>query len=71
MALEFGTVPWTQMFQSLRADHWLHNHPEAHAMRPAIRQAMRDTFYVDEDDWKDAVYVQAQRAALSTIEHLA
>jgi predicted deacylase len=71
MALEFGTVPWSQMFQSLRADHWLHNHPEAQAMRPAIRKAMRDAFYVDEDDWKDAVYAQAQRAALSTVEHLA
>jgi predicted deacylase len=71
MALEYGTVPLPQVLQSLRADHWLHNHPEAHAIRPAIRQAMRDAFYVDEDDWKATVYAQAQRAALSTVERLA
>jgi predicted deacylase len=70
MALEYGTVPLPQVFQALRADHWLHNHPEAQSMRPAIRKAMRDAFYVDEDDWKDAVYGQAQRAALATVERL-
>jgi hypothetical protein len=71
MALEYGTVPLQQVFQTLRADHWLHNHPEAQGLRPAIRNAMRDAFYVDADDWKDAVYAQAQRAALATVERLA
>lgn len=71
MALEYGTVPLPQVFEALRADHWLHNHPEAKAMRPAIRQAMRDAFYVDEDDWKDAIFAQARSAALATLERLA
>ena len=71
MALEYGTVPLAEVLQTLRADHWLHNHPEAQAMRAEIRKAMRDAFYVDADDWKDAVYAQAQRAALATIERLA
>jgi len=71
MALEYGTVPLQQVFQTLRADHWLHNHPEALALRPAVRTAMRDAFYVDADDWKDAVFAQAQRAALATVERLA
>jgi len=70
MALEYGTVPLPHVLQALRADHWLHNHPEAHAMRPAIRKAMRDAFYVEEDDWKDTVYAQAHRAALATILRL-
>ena len=70
MALEYGTVPLPQVFQSLRADHWLHNHPEAQALYPAVRQAMRDAFYIDEEDWKDLIYAQAQRAAHSTIERL-
>ena len=71
MALEYGTVPLTEVLQTLRADHWLHNHPEAGAMRPEIRKAMRHAFYVDADDWKTDVYAQAQRAALATIERLA
>jgi hypothetical protein len=71
MALEYGTVPLAQVLQALRADHWLHNHPDAQAMRPAIRKAMRDAFYVEEDDWKEAVYEQAQRAALATVLRLA
>jgi hypothetical protein len=71
MALEYGTVPLAHVFRTLRADHWLHNHPEAQALRPAIRKALRDAFYVDADDWKDQVYAQAQRAALATVERLA
>lgn len=70
MALEYGTVPLGQVFQALRADHWLHNHPEAQAMRPAVGKAMRDAFYVDADDWKEAVYAQARLAALATVERL-
>jgi hypothetical protein len=71
MALEYGTVPLPQVLEALRADHWLHNHPEAQAMQTAIRQGMRNAFYVEEDDWKDAVWAQAQRAALATVLRLA
>ena len=71
MALEYGTVPLPQVLQALRADHWLHNHPDAQAMRPEIRKAMREAFYVEEDEWKDAIYAQAQRAALATVLGLA
>jgi len=72
MALEYGTVPLPQVLQALRADHWLHNHPEApDALRPPIRQQMRDAFYVDADDWKEQVFSQARSAALLTVERLA
>ena len=71
MALEYGTVPLPKVFQALRADHWLHNHPEAQTLRGAVTEAMRDAFYVDTDDWKEAVWAQARRAALATVERLA
>ena len=72
MALEYGTVPLPQVMQALRADHWLHNHPEAsEALRPSIRRQMRDAFYVDADDWKEQIYAQARAAALRTVERLA
>ena len=62
---------FARSYAEARAKHWLHNHPEAHAMRPAIRKAVRDAFCVDEDDWKDAVCAEAQRAALATVLRLA
>ena len=72
IALEYGTLPLLQVLQALRADHWRHNHPEAAAaLHAAIRQQMRDAFYVDADDWKEQVYVQARDAALKAIARLA
>jgi hypothetical protein len=72
IALEYGTVPLPEVLQALRADHWLHNHPEAPAaQRVAIRKQMRDTFYVDASDWKEQVYAQARAAALMALAPLA
>ena len=68
IALEYGTVPLPEVFAALRADHWLHNHPEASAaQRAAIGQQMRAAFYGDTDDWKLAVYMQARENALKAV----
>jgi len=72
MALEYGTYPLEHTLQALRAEHWLHNHPEAPAkQREEIKRALRDTFYVDADDWKAMVYEQARDACLQAIAQLA
>ena len=72
MALEYGTYPLEQVLQAFRADHWMHNHPEAAAaQRAAVARRMRDTFYVDSDDWKTTVYAQARSASLVAIARLA
>jgi hypothetical protein len=72
MALEYGTYPLEHTLQALRADHWLHNHPEAApAQKVEIKRALRDTFYVDADDWKAMVYEQAREACLQAIARLA
>ncbi len=72
IALEYGTLALREVLEALRADHWLHNHPEAPAaLRESIGQQMRDAFYVDADDWKEQVVVQARAAALSAIARLA
>ena len=64
MALEYGTYPLAQTLHALRAEHWLHNHPEAPARAASeIKRAMRDAFYIDTDDWKTMVYAQAVDAA--------
>jgi len=59
VCLEFGTVPLAEMFEALRADHWLHKHPDADApLASAIRARIRAAFYPDGDDWRDAVWRQ-------------
>jgi hypothetical protein len=71
IALEYGTIPLLQVLQALRADHWLHLHPDAPAaLRATIRQQMRDAFYVDADDWKAQVYAQARDAVRTAVARL-
>jgi hypothetical protein len=72
MALEYGTYPLEHTLQALRAEAWVHNHPDAPAQqREAIKRAMRDTFYIDADDWKAMVCEQAKAACLKGLAALA
>jgi len=71
IALEYGTVPLPEMLQSLRADQWLTNHPDANAeLRTAIKRQVRDAFYCDADDWKAMVLAQARVASLAAVSRL-
>ena len=72
MALEYGTYSLEHTLQALRAEHWLHNHPEAPAgQHEEIKRALRDTFYIDADDWKTMVYEQAKEACMQAVAALA
>jgi hypothetical protein len=68
MALEFGTLPQRQVRDAIRADNWLHRWGDlASAKGRALKQAMREAFYCDADDWKSMVAeqgVERQRQAL-------
>lgn len=71
IALEFGTVPLPEVMLALRAEGWLHGHPEAPAeLAAAIRRQMRDSFYVDNDAWKAKVGRQSREAVLAALEGL-
>jgi len=71
MALEYGTLPLAEVLAALRADHWLHNHPDAQqTLRAQIHAQMRAAFYVEDDDWKHAIYVQARECALKAVRRL-
>jgi hypothetical protein len=71
IALEFGTVPLPDVLMALRAEAWLHGHPQAPGrLASAIRKQMRDTFYVDTDGWKEQVGRQARDAVLRALEGL-
>lgn len=69
MAMEYGTLPLLEMLNALRGDHWLHQHPEAPAgLRTAIQRRMKEAFYVDTDEWRAQVVVQARQAMFQAVD---
>ena len=60
------------MILALRADHWLHLHPEApEALRQQIKRNLMDAFYVDTDAWRGQIYAQARQAMFQGVAGLA
>lgn len=71
IALEYGTVPWRDVMNALRADQWLENHPEAGAaQRDAIKRQVREAFYTDTDAWKQRILEQAFECAHQAVRGL-
>jgi len=71
MALEYGTLPMIETLQALRAEHWLHLHPEAPLQLAAqIKQQIKDAFYVDTPEWKERVLGQAREALFQAADGL-
>ncbi|MFM7342064.1 MAG: DUF2817 domain-containing protein, partial [Betaproteobacteria bacterium] len=71
IALEYGTVPVDQVLQALRADHWMHGQPQVDpVLARQIRQQMRDAFYIDTPQWRQAIVDQAARAMHQAVEGL-
>lgn len=75
MALEYGTVPITQVIDALRADHWLHRARERGQAVPAtlaadISQTMRDTFYVATTEWREQVVAQDKQGLFQAVDGL-
>jgi hypothetical protein len=71
IGLEFGTQSYQDVFQALRAEQWLANHPdEGETMRAAIRRQMRAAFHDECDAWKGMVYGQARVAVLQAVHAL-
>ena len=71
IALEYGTLPFEQVMDALRAEQWLENHPEATAtQRHQIKRQMRDAFYTDTDAWKARIVEQGVEAAHQAVAGL-
>lgn len=71
IAMEYGTLPIFEMIGALRADHWLHLHPEASpALRAQIQRQMMDAFYVDTDAWREQIVAQARQALFQAVDGL-
>jgi hypothetical protein len=71
IAMEYGTLPQTEVMTALRADQWLENHPEApEAQRREIKRQVRDAFYTDTDAWKIRIVEQALDAGYGGLRGL-
>ncbi len=71
IAMEYGTVPIAQVIDALRADHWLHKHPQADAeLAGRIKQQILDAFYVDTDEWRSQILAQAREAQVQGLAGL-
>jgi hypothetical protein len=72
IGLEFGTQSSRDVFEALRAEQWLANHPDTgEPLRGAIKRRMRDAFHDDRVEWKMMVYGQARVATLQALRALA
>ncbi|MEL6928281.1 MAG: DUF2817 domain-containing protein, partial [Cyanobacteria bacterium J06600_6] len=55
-AYEFGTVAENEVFNALRADHWLYRHGYLNTQQAIeIKQNMLHAFYCDRPDWQKSV----------------
>ena len=71
IAMEYGTVPWTDVTSALRGEHWLNVHPEAPPEQAKqIKQAMMDAFYTDTDVWKGQIISQARQSMFQAVDGL-
>ena len=71
LALEYGTLPMPEVMQALRAEHWLHQHPEAPAALAAqIKQQLLSAFYTDTPQWRMAIVTQALDAMQQALRGL-
>jgi hypothetical protein len=68
---EFGTVPFEQIFNALRADNWLHARAASDArMRREINAEMKRAFVGDDAPWQSAVVRQATEIYRRAVERL-
>jgi hypothetical protein len=71
IALEYGTLPPKEMLMALRADHWLHLHPEApEDLKKSIKAQIFQAFYTDTDVWRDQIIMQAREAMHQAVKAL-
>ncbi|MBM3486914.1 MAG: DUF2817 domain-containing protein [Alphaproteobacteria bacterium] len=72
VTVEFGTYSVEQMLEAVRADNWLHRHGDlASPLGREIKAFIRQSFYPDEDDWKELVFVRARQVLLRAVRGVA
>lgn len=72
ITLEIGTASRLEVLQALRAEQWLRNHPEQATplQAAAIRQRLRDAFYIEAPDWQAAALQAGSEVAWQAVRGL-
>lgn len=71
IALEYGTLPVSDVLQAVRADNWLHQHGDVHsAQGVAIKNQIRSAFYVETPQWKQQVWERAAEITAKAAENI-
>lgn len=69
LVVEFGTYDSARVLSSMRADNWLHHHGDPRsALGARIRAEMRETFFIDDDAWREQVASQGIGTVLAALE---
>jgi hypothetical protein len=72
IAIEYGTLPTSDVLQALRADNWLYLHGDvASPAGQAIKRDVRAAFYGEDSQWKADVWQRGLEIARKTIAGLA
>ena len=73
IALEYGTVPFTEVDNALRADQWMVKYPHkvSAELRASIRRQVRDAFYTNTAAWKSQIVEQGLDATRKAVAGLA
>src|SRR5690606_31614085 len=71
IAIEYGTIPVMEVLNALRADNWLYIKGDVESpLGRSIKQHMRDAFYCDADDWKEAVWARGIELTIKALKGL-
>lgn len=70
-AIECGTLPLAQVLEALVQEMALHRHGcDDDELTAAIKQNLKDAFYVDAEDWKQQVYDQTCEIRDGALQYL-
>jgi ribosomal protein S18 acetylase RimI-like enzyme len=71
LVLEFGTVESMQVIAAVQADNWLHHHGDRDTDEGrAIRQRMREVFFLEDAAWQAAVCARAQEVIDAAVQRM-
>ncbi len=71
IAMEYGTLPMSDVSYALRGEHWLNVNPNAPAdLAEQIKLQMMDAFYTDTDTWRGQVISQARQSMFQAVDGL-
>jgi len=70
VTVDFGTLSAIKVFLALRDENWLYHHGNPSTSRgKRIKAALRQAFYPEDDDWKEAVWSGAKQVVYQAIEN--